>query len=104
MTDVPELAIAVLETGTTVRVRVEGSLDASTVPAFVGAVEPLTEEARAVTIDCGALEFCDSSGLGGFVSMRNAVGSDGTFVLENPSPGLRQILRITGLTDLLAPD
>jgi anti-anti-sigma factor len=102
MTDGAAIDIVVLETGPTARVRVEGSLDASTVPAFVAAVEPLTAEAETVTVDCAALDFCDSSGLGGFVTIRNALGPGGTFTLENPSSSLRQILRITALTDLLA--
>lgn len=102
MPDLSAIDITVLETGTTARVAVSGSLDASTVPALVAAVEPLTGEAEVMTIDCAGLAFCDSSGLGGLVSMRNALGPGASFTLENPPSGLRQILRITGLTDLVA--
>lgn len=102
MTEPADIDIAVLETGTTVRVRVEGSLDAATVPALVDTVAPLTADAQVLTIDCAGLRFCDSSGLGAFVTLRNALGPDATFALQDATPGLHQILRITGLLDLLA--
>jgi anti-anti-sigma factor len=98
MTDVD---IVVRESGATVRLEVSGALDASTVPAFVETLEPLLAEADAVVVDCARLDLCDSSGLGAFVEMRNALRPGATFALENPTPNLRQILHITDLTTLL---
>jgi anti-anti-sigma factor len=97
-----DMEIVVQESGTTVRLEVVGGLDASTVPAFAAAVEPLTAEADVMTIDCARLSFCDSSGLGALVSARNALRPTATFTLLNPTPNLHQLLRITTLTDLLA--
>jgi anti-anti-sigma factor len=101
MTETKDFHIAVTEVGPTVRARLEGALDAASLPAFLEALEPLAPEAEVVRLDCSDLDFCDSAGLGGFVRVRNAVGAAGRLVLDGPTDGLRQLLTITGLTVLL---
>jgi anti-anti-sigma factor len=78
-----------------------GSLDGETVPDLLGTVEPLLGGAEGLVLDCGSLEFCDSSGLRGFVLLRNQLPVADSFRLADPSPGLRQILAITGLDALV---
>jgi anti-anti-sigma factor len=101
MTDPSGFRVEVVRGGADVRARLEGSLDAATVPAFLDALEPLAAVARTVTLDCRSLDFCDSSGLRGFVIVHNTLGAPGSFRLDGASEALRQMLSITGLTGLL---
>ena len=83
------------------RASVRGVLDGATVETFIDALAPLLVDATQAMIDCSALDFCDSSGLRGLVMIRNQLGGPGSVVLVDPADGLRQILEITQLTDLL---
>lgn len=102
MSDTEDFHVEVTEAGPVVRARLVGSLDGETVPDLLGTVEPLLGAAGGLVLDCGPLAFCDSSGLRGFVLLRNGLADPATFRLEDPSPGLRQILAITGLEALAA--
>ena len=101
MTDPEGFHVEVTATGPIVRARLVGSLDGETVPDLLDAVEPLVDTAEGLVLDCGSLEFCDSSGLRGFVLLRNRLPAADSFRLEDPSSGLRQILAITGLDALV---
>ncbi len=101
MTETEGFHVEVTATEPVVRARLVGSLDGETVPELLGTIEPLVDGAVGVVLDCGPLGFCDSSGLRGFVLLRNRLADAGTFRLEDPSPGLRQILAITGLEALV---
>lgn len=104
MSDHPSLDVDVVSQGSRVRVRLEGYLDASTLPIFLDAVEPLAAVARDITLDCAGLRFCDSSGLRGMIVVRNIVGPDGRFAIAHPRDDLRKLLELTALTSLLDTD
>ena len=104
MTDSPGFRVEVTSRGSCFRARLIGSLDAATVPMLLEAVEPPASVARSVTLDCDALDFCDSSGLRGLVMIRNTMDTPDSLTIERATDALRQILAITGLTSLLADD
>jgi anti-sigma B factor antagonist len=55
-----------------------------------------------LVLDLSAVDFCDSSGLGMFVSVHRRAGmADGWLRLARPSPQLRRILTVTNLDRLL---
>ena len=55
-----------------------------------------------LVLDLSAVGFCDSSGLGMFVSVHRRAGmADGWLRLARPSPRLRRILTVTNLDRLL---
>lgn len=69
------------------------------------AVRPLTESgAQHVVIDLNDLETLDSSGLGALVGMKVSSVNRGLGKLDiiNLSPRVRELLKITHLTDLFA--
>ena len=101
MTDPEAFHVEVTATGPVVRARLVGDLDGEGVTALLDALEPLVGGASGVVLDCGPLAFCDSSGLRGFVLLRNRLADPAAFRLEDPAPGLRQILAITGLDALV---
>ena len=55
-----------------------------------------------LVLDVDAVSFCDSSGLGMFVSVHRRAGmADGWLRLARPNPQLRRILTVTNLDRLL---
>jgi anti-anti-sigma factor len=55
-----------------------------------------------LVLDLDAVGFCDSSGLGMFVSVHRRAGmADGWLRLARPNPQLRRILTVTNLDRLL---
>jgi anti-sigma B factor antagonist len=68
--------------------------------------EVLTTQLRAgrskLVLDLDAVSFCDSSGLGMFVSIHRRAGMAGGWLrLARPNPHLRRILGVTNLDRLL---
>jgi anti-sigma B factor antagonist len=55
-----------------------------------------------VVVDVGGLVFCDSSGLNVFDQLRrNATALGRTLVLRSPRPGMRRVLELTGMAELV---
>jgi anti-anti-sigma factor len=84
---------------------VVGELDPATAPILAERLEPLTEDPTVATValDLAGVTFLDSSGLRTLVAA-NAVlqARDAALVLRSPSPNIRRVLEVTGLTELIA--
>jgi anti-sigma B factor antagonist len=76
-----------------------GRLDAGTVPEFKRKLKAIAAERAAyLLIDLSAVEFIDSSGLGGLVSVFKTVRDhDGTLALINVNGPVRAALELTRL-------
>jgi len=85
------------------RVSVAGDVDFSTTERLVDkVVEALAAGARTVDVELAAVEFMDSTGIGGLLRIRTrAVDEGATFRLVNCSARLRDILRLTGMDSVL---
>lgn len=85
------------------RVSVAGEVDFSTIERLVDKVVlALDAGARTVDVELAAVEFIDSTGIGGLLRIRaRAAGQKATFRLVNCSARLRDILRLTGLDSVL---
>lgn len=80
--------------------RLQGDLDASTVPLFKRALQSLLADGcRDLVIDMERLYLLDSAALGTLVSARQHV--PGSLRLLNPSPAVRRVLEVTGAARLL---
>ncbi len=80
-------------------VRVTGDLDCYTAPQLRSALLDLAEGGtRQVTLDVGATQFMDSTGLsvlvGGLKRLRE---KGGTMVLKAPTPATLRLFEVTGL-------
>jgi anti-sigma B factor antagonist len=98
-----DFAIAVFQTGSTVRLELHGEIDAANVgqvhDAVIAAVARLRP--RAVVIDCRHVAFIDSSGIGTLVACHKVVETGGGALrLINVSPSVRRQLFVTGLLGL----
>ncbi len=83
-------------------IHLRGELDAFSVSHFRGALVALSQEGhRFIVLHLGCLEFIDSMGLGGLVSVfiRLRKANGGVYLAE-PSDQIAKVLRITGLDSL----
>ncbi len=81
-------------------IRVNGDLDAQTSSTLdVAVAEQLAAGCTEIVLDLSGLQFVDSSGLRSMVLARGPQG-DGRVVLRGPSPSVRRLLDITGLTEV----
>jgi anti-anti-sigma factor len=89
-----------------VEIVLRGELDIAGAPTLVAAVAPLLSLAGLwVELDAHELSFLDANGIGWFVKMRNMLRArGGELVVHSPSPQVRRLLEICGLTGLLVGD
>lgn len=90
----------VSDTGTAVRLRLTGEVDASTAHLFEGALSPaLDTRCTHLTVDLADVGFMDTSGLRVLVVTRNALEDRGaTMVITDLNEQLRRLFEISGLT------
>jgi anti-sigma B factor antagonist len=80
-------------------IALSGELDSSNVGQLEAAVSSiLAEHPERVILDLGALRFMDSAGISVLVSLAAELD---TLQIRNPSPIVRRVIEITGLTDIL---
>jgi anti-anti-sigma factor len=81
-------------------VKVSGDLDISSVEKLKSVVgELIRERPRALTFELSELRFMDSAGI---AVLLGAVSQVETVRLRSPSPAVRRLLELTGLTGILA--
>ena len=82
------------------RVEVAGPLDSAGSATLLAKLDRLIDEGRHhLVIDAAGVTFCDSSGLSALVRSRaRAVEMTGSLRLASPSPHVRRLLELTGLT------
>ncbi|HEX4309603.1 MAG TPA: STAS domain-containing protein [Acidobacteriaceae bacterium] len=89
--------------GKTTTVRLHGQLILQSADLVRGAVKPLIAEGGHVVIDVGDVQYLDSSGLGALVGLKVSAGNQGCRLeLENVTARIREILRITFLTEFFS--
>lgn len=84
-------------------VRLTGELDSMNVGDLTAAFNALlNRDRRLFVLDLGGLEFIDSAGLGGLVSIWERTMEQGCFIaLASESTRVREVLQITGLCSVL---
>ena len=89
----------------TVTVKVHGRLVSGNTDEIKKVVKPLIEAGgRRIVIDCGDVEHIDSYGLGVLVGLKVSALNKGLVKLElvNLTPRIKELLKLTNLTDLFA--
>lgn len=95
-----DFAVSVTAVGSAATVRVTGDLDCYTAPQLRSALlEAMADGVRDVTLDVGATQFVDSTGLsvlvGGLKRLRD---HGGNMVVKSPTDATRRLFEITGLS------
>jgi len=97
------LTVSTEQRGDVVVVAVDGELDMATAPQLQDQITDLLD--RGVTrlvFDLTELSFCDSTGLSVFVRAKNSGEEAGGIVrLAAPQRGVRRILEVSGLVEVL---
>lgn len=85
-------------------VTLDGDLDIVTSEDVKRQLAALVEGgSRSVTVDVGAVDFVDSSGLGALVAVHQLASANGSrFVVRSVPSRLQNLLRLTRLDDLLS--
>lgn len=89
--------------GGTVTVRLHGEVDVLVVDQVrVALTDALTAGPRSMVVDLSDLSFIDSTGLGALVfGFQRARDAGVAFKLAHPTPGVRQILVLSGLLEVV---
>ena len=96
-----ELELTSADLGAVIAVR--GEVDMATVPQLRDVLNQLIEAgSQRIVLDCRALAFLDSSGIGVLVAARNRLGDNGEIVLDSPPAHVRKVLEITGVASHLS--
>ena len=84
-------------------VRLHGEIDVLNVDQVrVGLVEALEGRPSTIVVDLSALSFIDSTGLGAIIfGFQRARDQDVGFRLAHPSRGVRQVLVLSGLLEVV---
>lgn len=86
-----------------VTVRLDGELDQDSVPDLIDRIlGGIAHDDEGITLDLGAVTFCDSAGIAMLVTIHQHAEKQGTpLVLHNPSSILKATFAVYGLSDLL---
>jgi anti-sigma B factor antagonist len=77
---------------------VRGDVDMATAPQLRSLLDELVDAGvTTIVLDCRALEFLDSSGIGVLVAARKRLGDQGQLVIDSPPAHVRKVLDITGV-------
>jgi anti-sigma B factor antagonist len=92
-------------------VAISGELDVLSAPKLCATIElAITEGATDVVLDCRAVTFVDSSGIGALLDVQKQLAAaGGVLILFGPTEGLARNLALTGLNEVFhiidtAPD
>jgi anti-sigma B factor antagonist len=78
---------------------VRGEIDMATAPQLRDLLNGLVDGGSSrIVLDCRALDFLDSSGIGVLVAVRKRLGDDGALTLESPPAHVRKVLDLTGVS------
>lgn len=98
------MALMLEGAGDLVRVRISGELTADTCQNLMRAItESLSRDPRKIALDLKDVPFLDTSGLGMLVAVQKITKDAGVrMVLMNPSEPVRDLLKMTRLTEVFA--
>ncbi len=76
-------------------------IDSAVTPQFVQAATTAIAGADSVVIDLSRVSMVDSTGLGGLVGLRKALGPDGSLSIVATQPTVLHLFRLTRLDSVL---
>jgi anti-anti-sigma factor len=98
-----DLSISTSHEGSTTTVAADGEIDLSTIGELRAAVTNAAEDCDRLILDLTAVEFIDSTGLGGLLELRSTLRASAvTMEIVAGDGPVRQAVEITGLAELLA--
>ena len=86
---------------TDLTLKLRGRLDTSTAPELEGELKNCLEGVQSLTLDLKELEYISSAGLRVLLSAQKAMNKQGSMVVRNVNPIVRDVFDITGFSDFL---
>ena len=86
---------------TTLTVAVEGRVDTTTSPELEETLKSSLDGITELVIDLGKLDYISSAGLRVLLSAQKVMNKQGSMVISNVSPEVKEIFDVTGFTDIL---
>lgn len=87
--------------GDTLRVALEGRLDAITCRQLEGALRTEVSDIKKLDFDLADLAYISSGGIRVLLAAYQAMSGQGEMVIRNVQPDVMEIFEFTGLTDVL---
>ena len=100
----PDFELAVVTDTDRTLISVAGELDVATTPDLQAAIRDAVARELPIVLDTSRVSFMDSTGLAGLLLVRSDGAGDLRFVLKQPSPAVRRILELTGITGVFEID
>ena len=86
--------------GTELEIALEGRLDTMTAPQLEAELGSLSD-AESLVLDCSKLDYISSAGLRVLLSAHRIMGCKGGMKVTNVNEIVREVLEVTGFTDIL---
>ena len=99
----PELKVAVLNSGTTAALTVVGHLNALTVGVLESNLDAiLSTDARRIVLDCSGLSFTSSAGLRVFLAtVKRMKSRGGTCAFASLTPAVHEVFEMAGFLETM---
>ncbi|MBR4916898.1 MAG: STAS domain-containing protein [Fibrobacter sp.] len=82
-------------------IALEGRLDTLTAPQLDAELQGAYEGVKSLVFDFAQLAYISSAGLRILLTAQKAMNKQGTMVIKNAGPEIREIFDVTGFSDIL---
>ena len=87
--------------GSELKLILEGRLDTATAPQLEATLNSALAGVTALKFDLEKLDYISSAGLRVLLSSQKTMNKQGSMVISNVSPEVKEIFDVTGFTDIL---
>ena len=95
------LNIAKNVNGSEIKLILEGRLDTATAPQLEATLNSVLAGVTSLKFDLEKLDYISSAGLRVLLSAQKTMNKQGSMVISNVSPEVKEICDVTGFTDIL---
>ncbi|MCR5287268.1 MAG: STAS domain-containing protein [Saccharofermentans sp.] len=95
------LNIAKNVNGSEIKLILEGRLDTATAPQLEATLSSILAGVTSLKFDLEKLDYISSAGLRVLLSSQKTMNKQGSMVISNVSPEVKEIFDVTGFTDIL---
>ena len=87
--------------GSEIKLILEGRLDTATAPQLEATLNEALAGVTSLKFDLEKLDYISSAGLRVLLSSQKTMNKQGSMVISNVSPEVKEIFDVTGFTDIL---
>jgi anti-sigma B factor antagonist len=87
--------------GSEIKLILEGRLDTATAPQLEATLNDVLAGVTSLKFDLEKLDYISSAGLRVLLSSQKTMNKQGSMVISNVSPEVKEIFDVTGFTDIL---